>query len=98
MEKLQQKSSDFKDKIDKQIEEIKTGVNGDKKEKENDIKKDCRKLDALVYILKLWRVYLESQKEILKKKIDTFEEMYNTISSINIEIPEDYRKEESNEQ
>ncbi|SDN71749.1 CRISPR-associated protein Cmr4 [Desulfonauticus submarinus] len=98
LKKLQQKSSNLKDKINKQIGEIKTGVNGDTKEKENDIKKDCKKLDALVCVLKLWKVHLESQKEILKKKIDTFEEISSTISSITIEIPEGCREEESNEQ
>jgi len=98
LEKLQQKSSDFKNKIDEQIEEIKSRSNGDKKKKEDDIKKDCKKLDAFVYVLNLWKAHLESQKEKLVERIKNFQEIYNTISSINIEIPEVCREEENNEQ
>ncbi len=98
LEKLQQKSSDLKNKIDKQIEEIKSGSNGDKKKKEDGIKKDCKKLDAFVYVLNLWKAHLESQKEKLGERIEKFQKIYNTISSINIEIPEGCREEENNEQ
>ena len=96
LERLQQKSSVLKDKIDKQIEEIKSGSNEDKKKKEDDIKKDCKKLDDFVYIVDLWKSHLESQKEILKEKVDEFQKILSVISSINIEIPEGCKKEENN--
>lgn len=96
LERLQQKSSVLKDKIDKQIEEIKSGSNEDKKKKEDDIKKDCKKLDDFVYIVDLWKSHIESQKEILKEKINEFQKILSVISGINIEIPEGCRKEENN--
>ena len=97
LENLSNKARQLKNEIEQKKSEIKS-ISDDKKkkDKEKEIKELCKNLDSLNSTLDLWKSHLESQKEILKEKINEFQKILSVISGINIEIPEGCRKEENN--
>ena len=80
-------------KLNKELNEIENKITTDldedeKKELKNRKELICREIEKIKQILNLHQQYIEAQKERLNETINNFKEIYNTISSITLTIPE----------
>ena len=67
-------------------------------EKDEEKEKICKKINKINEVLNLHQKYIKAQKERLNKAINNFKEIYEVISSINLTVPENCNKNNTEEE
>ncbi len=89
MENLKNKYEELNTELTEVENEINSSSDENKKEKlEKDKRHICKEMAGIENVVNLYQNYIENQKKELKDKIGNFQKIYETISSIEVKIPE----------